>query len=231
MTVAVLPAGFCWTGRRDVIDAGRIFCWWNAATWERIVTSCWKMGLLLYVAPADGRDRELPEEESYDCVCSCSHSECVPLRRRCWCRHWVIVHWVTRAFLDPPMLMQKIRDCLRDGAPIEWCGSFWPDAAEEHHYRILLLVDPAGPGFGDAQLVRLSDPEGCHLGVGFVRDASFVSRFRCCKQHLGGTIPGWIVTMRCQRLSCTTLSFGDEELLDQLDVWMQLDGVRRAASP
>ena len=189
------------------------------------------MGLLLYVESRDGREREEPEVEVHDCLCFCEHTECESLRRRCWCRHWVVVHWVTKVFLDPPLLIGKIIDCLRDGTTIRRWGSSYMDSQGEYHQRVLLLADPAGPGFGDGQLARLNDPEGCRLGVSFARGASFVGTFRCCRQYLREGIPGWIATIRGHGHLLPTFSFGDTSLLDELDVWMQLDDVQRATSP
>lgn len=190
------------------------------------------MGLPLPVAPSDEGGCEAVVADTYDCVCICPHAECESLRRRCWCRHWLIVKWVTKQYLDPAAFIGKIRDCLRYGNPFRRWGSFGTDRVGNYHCCALLFSDPAGPGFGDTQIGRLQNPEGCDLGVCFVHNASSVQEFRCCRQYrqyMRTLVPDRIAAMRglprWPELP-PFLFFGDESIVQELEGWMQLDDVR-----
>jgi len=176
------------------------------------------MGLPIVLYESEESDCE---PEVHDCVCRCDHDGCDVLRKQSWCRYWFIVHWVPTTFVGADALVRKIKQCIGAVGVVRRWGSYCFQQGE-HQYRVLVMVDPAGPGLSDKQIARLVNPQDAALGVSFKADGCFAAGFRCCRLWVKESMPGWVASIRGQRRSATSFMFGDEGILDEWESWVRI---------
>ncbi|MGH7966259.1 MAG: hypothetical protein ACRERD_31285, partial [Candidatus Binatia bacterium] len=169
------------------------------------------------------------EADDHSCRCSCDHERCATERARCWCRYWLYVHWWTAAFVSTELLVSTMRQCVgdRDGRLSVW-GAYSGAPDRECEYRVLVMADPAGPGFSDDQINRLKNPEESCTEYFLVPEASQLIKFCCCKVRLGEAMtPDW--TIRGERdVFWPGVSFGDEDLQQELQRWLDCSGIGKS---